>query len=151
MGLPSDICRVYFMLKQLPIGHRPNAMNCSRRSLWLSVYQWSAGLCDTTIGILLIIAPYSTLSLMGVRPVPQPLEMVSFVGVFVLSVGIAYVYAARLPRIAANAARWETVWWLTALSRALVSAFLFWRVIGNRLEMAWLSVAITDGVLAVFQ
>ena len=122
-----------------------------RRSLWLLVYQWLAGLCDVTTGGLLVFAPGWTLSLMKVRRASQPLEFTAFIGVFVLSVGVAYLYAARLPMNTANAPRWQTVWWLTAISRTLVAGFLMWKIFAGRMETAWFTVALTDGVLAIFQ
>jgi len=126
-------------------------MNKNQRSFWLRVYQWSAGLCDLTTGILLVLAPAWTLALMGVKHAPQPVEFAAFIGVFVLSVGVAYLYAARLPMTSANAPCWQTIWWLTAMSRTLVAAFLGWKFFSGRLETAWLTVALTDGVLAAFQ
>ncbi len=126
-------------------------MSRIRQPHWLLLYQWLAGLCDVTTEALLAFAPSWTLSLIGVRHGPQPVEFTSFIGVFVLSVGVAYLYAARLPMITANAPRWQTVWWLTALSRTLVAVFLLWKISAGRLEMAWLTVALTDGALAIFQ
>jgi hypothetical protein len=118
---------------------------------WLRAYQWLAGLCDVSTGVLLVSAPDRTLSLMGVQQVPQPVGFAAFIGVFVLSVGLAYLYGARLPMNAANAARWQTVWWLTALSRSLVAGFLAWKIMAGQMEVAWLTVALTDGALAIYQ
>ena len=126
-------------------------MNRTRLSRWLTLYQWLAGLCDVTTGMLLVFAPGWTLSLMGVRHTPQPIEFAAFIGVFVLSVGLAYWYAACQPMNTVNSARWQTVWWLTALSRSLVACFLGWKIFAGNLEVAWLAVAATDGVLAIFQ
>jgi hypothetical protein len=126
-------------------------MSQIRPTRWLLVYQWLAGLCDSATGVLLVFAPGWTLKLMGVRHAPQPVEFAAFIGVFVLSVGVAYLYAARLPMNAANAPRWHTVWWLTALSRTFVAGLLFWKILAGRMEVAWLMVALTDGVLAIFQ
>ena len=126
-------------------------MNHTRQPHWLLVYQWLAGTCDVTTGVLLVFAPSWTLSLMGVRHGSQPVEFTSFIGVFVLSVGVSYLYAARLPMIASNTPRWQTVWWLTALSRTLVAGFLLWKISAGGLETAWLTVALTDGALAIFQ
>ncbi len=122
-----------------------------RSPYWLTSYQWLAGLCDVTTGLALMFAPGWTLSLMGVRHVPQPVEFAAFIGAFVFSVGLAYWYAARLPLRAANAARWQTVWWLTALIRSVVAGFLTWKILADSLETAWVTVAVTDGLLAVFQ
>ncbi len=126
-------------------------MNQTRPTRWLPAYQWLAGLCDVTTGVLLVFAPAWTLKLMGVKGGPQPVDFAAFIGVFVLSVGLAYWYAARLPMNTANAPRWQAVWWLTALSRTLVAGFLFWKIFGGKIEMAWLTVALTDGFLATFQ
>jgi hypothetical protein len=120
-------------------------------SRWLQLYQCLAGLCDVTTGVLLVFAPSWTLTLMGVRHIPHPNDFASFIGAFVLSVGISYLYAARLPMNAANAPRWQTVWSLTALSRTSVAGFLAWKILTGHLESAWLTVAFTDGLLAVFQ
>ena len=66
-----------------------------RRSVLLS-YQWLTALSDTVTGILLCIAPAATLSLMGVRASENAMPYVSYIGAFVLSVGIACLYGALL-------------------------------------------------------
>ena len=118
---------------------------------WLPAYQWLAGLCDTATGALLLVAPARTLKIMGVHEVPQPIQFVSFIGAFVLAVGLTYLYAARLPLVSANTARWQTVWILTALSRSLVAIFLTSQIVTGKMERAWLAVAATDGALAILQ
>jgi hypothetical protein len=120
-------------------------------SLWLLTYQYLAGLGDTSTGWLLVFEPQWTLTLMGVHRIPQPIEFASFVGVFVLGVGVTYLYATRLPLIAANAPRWQTVWAVTALIRTSVAVFLLGEILAGRMEPAWLTVAITDGALALIQ
>ncbi len=120
-------------------------------SRWLPLFQWLAGSCDTATGVLLVIAPVWTLKLMGVQVLPQPLAFASFVGVFVLGVGLAYLSIAQLPLNAGTALRWQTVWSLTALIRSLVAGFLLWQILVGRMEKAWLAVAATDGALAIFQ
>ena len=120
-------------------------------SRWLPAYQWLAGAGDTATGGLLVLAPAWTLKLMGVQQLPQPVDFASFIGVFVLGVGMAYWYAARLPFDSKSAPRWQTVWSLTALTRSLVAGFLTWQILAGRMEKAWLAVAATDGALAIFQ
>jgi hypothetical protein len=120
-------------------------------SRWLPIFQWLAGSCDTATGVLLVVAPAWTLKLMGVQWLPQPIEFASFVGVFVLGVGLAYLSLARLPLNAKTAPRWQTGWALTALIRSLVAGFLTWQILAGRMENAWLAVAATDGALAIFQ
>lgn len=126
-------------------------MKFTTPNCWLPAYQWLAGLCDTSTGALLVFAPAWTLRLMGLHQLPSPIEFVSFVGVFVLSVGLAYLYAARWPMNFHFAPRWQTVWFLTALSRSLVAMFLTWQIIAGKIEAAWLTVALTDGALAIVQ
>jgi hypothetical protein len=126
-------------------------MKFNSPSRWLPTYQWLAGSGDAATGFLLMVTPGWTLKLMGIQQLPQPIAFAGFVGVFVLGVGLAYFYAARLPLNARNAPRWQTVWWLTALIRSLVAVFIAWQILAGRMEKAWLTVAVTDGLLAVFQ
>lgn len=126
-------------------------MNRERCKFFLLAYQFFAGSCDTATGILLIFAPKWTLALMGVSHSSFSSAATSFVGTFVLSVGLGYLYATRLPMNPANAPRWQTIWILTALTRSLVSGFLFWQIAIKQMEYAWLTVAFTDGALAVIQ
>jgi hypothetical protein len=120
-------------------------------SRWLPLFQWLAGSCDTATGVLLVFSPAWTLKLMGVHQVPEPMAFASFVGVFVLGVGLAYLSIARLPLNAKHALRWQTVWSLTALIRSLVASFLVWQIFAGHMEKTWLIVAATDGALATFQ
>ena len=116
------------------------------RSL-VTTFQWLAGLMDTVTGLLLVFAPDFTLRLMGLTPSAD--VFVSFVGVFVLGVGLSYLL---LPLFAPHAAaRWEAQWLVTALIRGLVALFLVAEIAAGRMESAWLAVAATDGVLALVQ
>ena len=126
-------------------------MTKHRALFWLLTYQYLAGLSDTSAGWFLVLEPQWTLTLMGVRRIPQPIEFASFVGVFVLGVGVTYLYATRLPFVAFNTARWQTIWALTALIRTLVAVFLLGEILLGRMERAWLAVAVTDGTLALIQ
>lgn len=127
------------------------SMKPSSPSCWLPAYQWLAGSGDAATGLLLVAAPGWTLKLMGIQQLPQPIAFAGFIGVFVLGVGLAYFYAARLPLNARHAPRWQTVWWLTALIRSLVAVFIAWQICTGRMEKAWSAVAATDGGLALFQ
>ena len=113
----------------------------------LVAYQWLAGLMDTATGLLLVFAPAFTLRLMGLAPSGD--VFVSFVGVFVLGVGVSYLL---LPLFAPHAAaRGEAQWLVTALIRGLVALFLLAETASGRMEPAWLTVAAADGALAAVQ
>jgi hypothetical protein len=114
-------------------------------------FNYLVGLSDSSTGLLLVFAPAWTLTLMGVHRLPQPIEFASFIGVFVLGVGLAYFSVPGPPLHGIYAARWRTVWLLTALIRTLVATFLLAEISTGRMERAWITVAITDGALAAFQ
>jgi hypothetical protein len=119
---------------------------------WLILYQYLAGLCDATTGVLLIAAPVRTLGMMGLAVIPQPVAFVRFIGVFVLSVGLTYLWAAILwPRTPHANIGWCTQWKITALIRTLVALFVLWQITAGAIESRWISVAVSDGVFALIQ
>ena len=119
---------------------------------WLSFYQYCAGLCDATTGLLLIGCPVFTLRLMGVSLIPQPVAFVRYIGVFVMSVGLTYLWtAARWPLNEHVALLWSTQWKITALIRMSVAVFVTWQVLVHALEARWITVGLTDGLLAAVQ
>jgi hypothetical protein len=126
-------------------------MSRERFTFFLVAYQLLAGSCDTATGLLLIVAPAWTLALMDVSHSSFTPAATSFVGTFVLAVGLSYLYALRLPMDSANAPRWQTVWLLTALTRTLVAGFLLWQIGTKQMEFAWMTVALSDGALAAVQ
>ena len=114
-------------------------------------YQLLTGLSDFTTGVLLIFVPALTLHLMGLHVPDASLPYLSYVGVFVLSVGLACLYGALLLLRKKARARLETVWLLTALTRALVAIFVVCRIVSGSLEAGWITVAITDAIFALVQ
>ncbi len=118
----------------------------------LKLYQLLAGLCDASTGLLLILAPAWTLHLMGVDAPPQPLAFASFVGAFVLSVGLSYFFVLGSgPRSPNSTSSWKAQWQVTALVRTSVALVLFSEIASGRMEQAWIAVAVTDGLLAAIQ
>ncbi|MGC9225228.1 MAG: hypothetical protein ACP5E2_15045 [Terracidiphilus sp.] len=57
-------------------------------------YQLLTGLSDASTGALLMVAPALTLQLLHLRALPSQLVYLSFVGAFVLPVGMAHLYGA---------------------------------------------------------
>jgi len=111
-------------------------------------YQLITGLSDTATGVLLIFAPELTLHLMKLQAAPDALPFLSYVGVFVLSVGLACLYGASLTR---HPERLEVVWLLTAITRSLVAVFVIIKILSGTLEAGWITVAITDALFASIQ
>ena len=117
----------------------------------LIAYQTITGLSDTITGLLLILSPALTLHLMGLSADPRAFTFLSFVGVFVLSVGLACLYGAWLATRPRFAAQLATVWLLTAIPRGLVAVFLFEKMYAGTLAVGWSSAAVSDGAFALLQ
>jgi hypothetical protein len=114
-------------------------------------YQLLTGLQDALTGLLLIFDPSLTLRLMRLQASPDALPFLSFIGAFVLSVGIACLYGAILAARAASAPKLEAVWLLTAITRGLVAIFVAANILSGSLESGWVTVAISDGLFALVQ
>lgn len=121
-----------------------------RRHLLLP-YQLLSGLSDTTTGLCLIAAPQLTLHLMKLHAIPDTLPFLSFIGVFVLSVGIACLYGASVADRPGRVGTLETIWLLTSITRGLVAAFVAFEIFSGALEPGWATVAVSDGALAILQ
>lgn len=106
---------------------------------------------DTSTGALLIVAPDLTLRLMRLHVPDDAAPFISFIGAFVLSVGLSCLYGAWLIHSAGSMPRLEAVWLLTAITRGAVAVFIFTAVSTGSLEPGWLTVAIFDGALTVIQ
>ncbi len=115
------------------------------------LYQLLTGISDTSTGLLLIFAPVLTLHLMRLHVANAALPFLSYVGVFVLSVGLACLYGAFLTTTPLPAQKLEVVWLLTAITRALVALFVIAKIASGTLEPGWITVAITDSLFALIQ
>jgi hypothetical protein len=121
-----------------------------RRSALLG-YQLLIGLSDSSTGALLIIAPKFTLQLMRLHVPGDALPFLSFIGAFVLSVGLACLYGAILTFRGDNTSKVEVVWLLTALTRSAVSIFIIASILAGTLESGWVTVGLSDGACVVVQ
>ncbi|HEY3704884.1 MAG TPA: hypothetical protein VGL22_07450 [Terracidiphilus sp.] len=120
------------------------------RSLLL-IYQWATGLSDSLTGILLYVAPAFTLRMMGVHAPADAMPYIGYIGAFVLTTGLACLYGAYLLHVRACPERIETVWLLTAFSRAAVAIYIAQAITAGTLENAWISVALFDGACVLVQ
>lgn len=119
---------------------------------WLTAYQYVAGICDTCTGLFVVAFPVFTLSHMGLTVFPQPLAFARYLGVFVLAVGLTYLWTViRWPLNKPTILVWLTQWKITALIRSLVAIFLIWQFLFHQVEAGWISVIVLDGVFAAVQ
>lgn len=114
-------------------------------------YQLLTGLSDASTGTLLLVAPALTLRLMHLQAPSDALIYNSFIGAFVLSVGLACLYGALLACHNGSRTKLEIVWLLTAFTRASVAIFVVGQVLVSTLEAGWLTVAAADGACVLIQ
>ena len=114
-------------------------------------YQLAIGLSDTMTGALLITAPEFTLALMRLRAPADALVYISFIGSFVLSVGLSCLYGAYVMMRRGSPCKLEIIWLLTAITRASVAIFVITQILAQTLEAGWLTVAITDSACVLIQ
>ena len=119
----------------------------------IDLYCAVAGALDTVTGLLLVATPTVTLGWMGIANLPVEPVYMSWIGVFVGSIGLFYLLPFVLPALlgGAKVTRQIVVLEVTALARCLVAAFVAVSVLRGALEPAWMSVAATDLGLAVAQ
>jgi hypothetical protein len=117
----------------------------------LIAYQLAIGTSDTATGALLVISPGLALGLMRLHVPADALTFLSFIGAFVLSVGLACLYGAWVIVRRGSPCKLEVVWLLTAVTRASVAIFLISQILGHTLEAGWSTVAITDGLCVLIQ
>jgi hypothetical protein len=114
---------------------------------FLKFWSIGAGLMDALTGLLLVVAPEVVLGLLRIAPPSQDaLVFVSWIGVFVLGVGVSYGFALGRDR-----GRGEAVWMFTAVVRLLVAGFLTWKTASGALSSAWVVVALSDAGVAAVQ
>jgi hypothetical protein len=117
----------------------------------LLAYQLLTGLSDTSTGALLIAAPGLTLRLMRIHVPVDAAPFLSFIGAFVLAVGLSCLYGGWLVASAGRVSRLEAVWLLTAITRSSVAVFVVSGVLNGTLEAGWLTVAACDGACTLIQ
>ena len=117
----------------------------------LFAYQLLIGLSDTMTGALLIVAPQLTLRLMHLTAPADALVYLSFIGAFVMAVGLSCLCGAYLTWCDGCKNNLEMVWLLTAILRASVAVFVTTQVIAGALEAGWIAVALFDGACVLIQ
>lgn len=124
----------------------------ARRFFWLRGYQILAGSNDAATGIALLFLPATTLRLMGIEADRSSLIWFSYIGAFVLAVGLTYFFPLlEKGQSPAPYSGWRMQWRISALARSLVALFIVWKFAAGELPWPWLEVAGTDGVYAALQ
>ncbi|MGD0630986.1 MAG: hypothetical protein ABR987_16785 [Terracidiphilus sp.] len=117
----------------------------------LLAYQALIGVSDSLTGALLIVDPEFTLRLMGLHASPDALPYLSFIGAFVFSVGLACLYGTLVMVLRGSQRTLETVWLLTAFTRASVAILVIAQIMAHSLESGWITVAVSDGACVLIQ
>ena len=114
---------------------------------FLRLWTIGVGAMDAFTGLLLMVAPGFVFQLLQIElPVPDSMVFVNWIGVFVMGVGLSYGFALGKNPSAAIA-----IWWSTALIRTMVAVFLIIQIIAGKMDAVWLSVAVSDGLVATVQ
>ena len=117
----------------------------------LLAYHLLAGLSDFATGALLMIAPVFTLGLMHLSVPGDSLPFLSFIGAFVLAVGLSYLNGAMLLRRGGCSSWLESLWVVTALLRGSVASYVTFAVLSGALASGWIVLAAFDGACVVIQ
>ena len=116
------------------------------RIQFLRYWSVTVGTMDAVIGLLLIFVPGLVLDLLKIPlPSPEALDFLSWIGVFVLSVGLSYGLALG------RRSRGETVWVFTAAVRLMVAFFLTCKIMTGSMLPAWALVGFVDGLVGCVQ
>jgi hypothetical protein len=121
------------------------------KDLYLLAYQLIAGVSDASTGALLIVAPVFTVRMMRLSVPYDATPFLSFIGAFVLAVGLSYLYGALLIHRTGGVPRLEAVWLLTAIIRSSVAIFVMAAVLSGTLAIGWITIALFDGICVVIQ
>ena len=148
MRLPRTTSR-----STLPIGAPILAsMTPQRRRSLAAAYTALAGGLDTLAGLGFVFAPELTIAAMGADPeMEADTFFLSFVGVFVASVGLGYLWALWRWLKRGDAAFLRSVWRLTILFRLASGIFCTLSLLSGDLDLGWLGVPLADFVFAGLQ
>ncbi len=117
------------------------------RTKFLKLWSVAMGSMDALTGLLLVFAPELVLRMLRIDPpAPEVMVFISWIGVFVMAVGLSYGFALGIRR-----SRGETAWMFTSLVRLMVAAFLTFHVLDESLARPWALVALSDGAVAAVQ
>jgi hypothetical protein len=118
---------------------------------WIPRWNGAVGAMDSLTGLLLMAAPGFTLRLMGLSVSPGEWIWISWIGAFVFAIGSCYFFALKPPIDRGSRVGCAMVWRMTASARTVVALFLTGKIVSGALDQGWVTVAITDAVVATVQ
>lgn len=120
--------------------------NDMTKAKFLRYWSVAVGSMDALTGLLLIFVPALVLRMLGIAPpAGEVLVFISWIGVFVMSVGLSY-------GLVLGKRGWgEAAWIFTSLVRIMVAVFLTARILDGSLPKAWALVALADASVALVQ
>ena len=111
-----------------------------------------AGLMDASSGLFLMLSPEFTLNWMNVPVVgSESWVFIRFIGAFVFSVGCLYLFAFRSVSLTRTWSYVRFVFGVTAWVRSVICVFTTLAILQGALPLEWISVPLTDGMLASVQ
>lgn len=105
---------------------------------------------DTSTGVLLLLVPSLSLTLMNLGETTAPIAYLRFIGAFVFAVGTLYFAAWRLADLG-RLVEWRILWLATAWARLCVGTTVSILIASGALEVGWVSVPVADLGLGVYQ
>lgn len=107
---------------------------------------------DALSGLLLMSFPLMALQWMRVpSPPEEAVVFVQFVGAFVFAIGMTYLFAWLDQQIRRRLVFTRHMLVMTGWVRLVICAFTLKAILQGGLSVSWLSVPVTDGLLAVLQ
>lgn len=117
-----------------------------KRIQFIRFWSIAVGAMDACTGMLLICTPSRVLELLQIAPVGNECMLfLRWIGVFVAGVGLSYLFSLG------RRGQGESIWYATALIRILVAVFLTTSILTGEMPTPWLTVAVTDALVAVVQ
>jgi Na+-driven multidrug efflux pump len=116
------------------------------KSAFLKNWSLVLGTMNLMAGLLLVFFPVLVLRFLKIEAPPtEGLVFVSWIGVFVMSVGVSYVLAMG------RRGHGEAVWIFSSVVMVLTAVFLTARILGESMPGAWTLVAAACALVALVQ
>lgn len=125
-----------------------NQTKLNQLAVWTAL---GAGGLDFCTGLGLVAAPALMLRMMGMNEIFGDLVYLRFVGAFVWAVGFSYLWAWRRRQLTGDATLLRATLEITIIFRLAAGSFGAWAIMRGWLMPAWVSVPVTDFLLAAVQ